>query len=564
MTVYRYKATVTPTTVSEMLGVIELSSAPNTNISVTLAQPGFVDLDLTNPAPNSKADLDAYMGSLGFEPGQEVTDPPARGQTLATSGAGWSLVPNTVYDCVVPDDHALPSAAFGAGCTSVFVRKGTYIEQDNVDVPSNGLLHGEPGSILDLVGGYSVRMGNQDRLETAGTVSITAGNADVSGSGTVFSNLQVGDFILLGGSYFQIAAIADDLNLQINQLYRGEDISSQPMIGQSMDTQCQIRGVTLTRAPNSALVLNQVLQASLLDVEVRESGSSTEAGIQVTRSGEVILDGDRVSGCVTDGVRFSGSNGGEVSESLISNCGRDGVLIDGSQGIRLDLQSRGHGRHGILVASTSGPAVISHCILAENRGAGVILGADSVAVGCVVHGNGDGGIRTGGNSGCSVTGNRVFENGGVGIAVEPGSEDCLVAANRVGSSSISDYVDGGSGTRSGLIQTIQSGRNGTTNPGQYYRAINGMSLNDSNRGIPCKKGTLRTVTWTREDIDSASLEVLVNGLVVAVVQSNSSGPTSATPNVAIDAGLMSFRNLATGNPTSNVQITAEVETEPAG
>ena len=61
MTVYRYKATVTPTTVSEMLGVIELSSAPNTNISVTLAQPGFVDLDLTNPAPNSKADLDAYM-----------------------------------------------------------------------------------------------------------------------------------------------------------------------------------------------------------------------------------------------------------------------------------------------------------------------------------------------------------------------------------------------------------------------------------------------------------------------------------------------------------------------
>jgi hypothetical protein len=104
---------------------------------------------------------------------------------------------------------------------------------------------------------------------------------------------------------------------------------------------------------------------------------------------------------------------------------------------------------------------------------------------------------------------------------------------------------------------VQAGRNGNTAAGSFYRAVNGMVLNATNRAIPVPKGTLTRLAWSRTDSDSATLEVLRNGTVIATLASTASGDTQDnTVDADFDEGRLSFRNLSSGNTTSNVQIRA--------
>jgi len=107
--------------------------------------------------------------------------------------------------------------------------------------------------------------------------------------------------------------------------------------------------------------------------------------------------------------------------------------------------------------------------------------------------------------------------------------------------------------------TIQAGRNGNTNPGTFYRAVNGMVMNDATRGIPAPRGTIVSLSLSRTDADATTLEALANGAVVATLAHSAAG---ATRDDTIDAdftdGLLSFRNILGGSQTSNVQIVALV------
>ena len=90
-----------------------------------------------------------------------------------------------------------------------------------------------------------------------------------------------------------------------------------------------------------------------------------------------------------------------------------------------------------------------------------------------------------------------------------------------------------------------------------------MDLADNSttfRGVPVPAGTLVLVEWTRTDADAATLEVLNNGTVITTVASAAAGvASSGAISIAVAAGLMSFRNLSSGAPTSNVQITALID-----
>jgi hypothetical protein len=83
------------------------------------------------------------------------------------------------------------------------------------------------------------------------------------------------------------------------------------------------------------------------------------------------------------------------------------------------------------------------------------------------------------------------------------------------------------------------------------------------RGIPVPAGTLTLVDITRTDSSSTSLEVLNNGSVIYTLATAAAGRvTSGTISVAVSAGLISFRNIASGSggsSTSNVQILATLE-----
>jgi len=117
--------------------------------------------------------------------------------------------------------------------------------------------------------------------------------------------------------------------------------------------------------------------------------------------------------------------------------------------------------------------------------------------------------------------------------------------------------DGGRSKWLSIAQmTLGGGRSGITAAGSFYRGWDGLAYG-TNIGQPVPKGTLTGLAWTRTDSDSATLEVLVGGSVIATLLSTASGGTfNWAVNADFNEGLMQFRNLSTGNATSDVQITA--------
>jgi hypothetical protein len=110
---------------------------------------------------------------------------------------------------------------------------------------------------------------------------------------------------------------------------------------------------------------------------------------------------------------------------------------------------------------------------------------------------------------------------------------------------------------------IEAGRNGNTAAGSFYRMTDGLTMDAVNLGYPVPKGTLTYLAWTRDDTDVATLEVLVNGAVIATLAPAGAGPTVlATANSDFNAGVMSFRNQAGGNTTTDVQIVAVYKRRP--
>lgn len=114
------------------------------------------------------------------------------------------------------------------------------------------------------------------------------------------------------------------------------------------------------------------------------------------------------------------------------------------------------------------------------------------------------------------------------------------------------------GPPTNLPTTVQAGTNGDTLAGAFYRGINGMLLNGGPRGIPVPTGTLRFLGWSKTSAAASTLEVLNNGVVIATLANPAAGVVTSEPKVPVDVGLLSFRNLAAGATTTNVQITALV------
>jgi hypothetical protein len=99
------------------------------------------------------------------------------------------------------------------------------------------------------------------------------------------------------------------------------------------------------------------------------------------------------------------------------------------------------------------------------------------------------------------------------------------------------------------------GVNGNTSSGSFYKRWNGMVLS-ATTGPHIAKGTIVRIGYTTSVARSHTLEVLVNGIVVAELASG--GAASAfddNVNADFDAGNISMRNKAGGDTASNLQST---------
>jgi hypothetical protein len=108
------------------------------------------------------------------------------------------------------------------------------------------------------------------------------------------------------------------------------------------------------------------------------------------------------------------------------------------------------------------------------------------------------------------------------------------------------------------VRTLQAGKNGRTQIGGFYRAIDKMTLNATDRGIPVPQGTLTGLGISKTDSFTSTVEVVVNGAVVTSLLHSTSGAIfNSNLNADFGSGSMSFRNASVGAVTDNVQVYAE-------
>lgn len=101
--------------------------------------------------------------------------------------------------------------------------------------------------------------------------------------------------------------------------------------------------------------------------------------------------------------------------------------------------------------------------------------------------------------------------------------------------------------------TLQFGRDGNTQPGQYYRAIDGRVMSATLGWYADRSGTVVSLTYTRAEMQPATFEIVVDGVPAATVLSNALKGSDNTLDAVFNADqVLSVRNHIGGNTTTNV------------
>ena len=360
-----------------------------------------------------------------------------------------------LYDAIVATsgcDFTSVAAAFAAGNTSVFVRDGTYTETSDINIPDGGLLIGESAGnvVINLFGAVSVQSdANAGVVESAGTISITSATMAVVGVGTSFTSLTpLTDFILIGQSFYQIAAIIDDLNVTLSVVYEGITLSAVSYIAQPMFTGVSVRNVTITGSTSTGLFLrgirysfvsNVLVMSNAVNIVVEDSEQTMCNGLVSENSGAIGLTVERCFNTTFDGLYIfnSGSHGVDIlggsacivfDGCISSNNGAAGIFVTGDVGVTIT---------GNCITNNTGDGIMiiasPECIVSNNTitGGSGSIHIDSGSTNCVISNNickdsTSDGIDVEG-AGCCVSGNLVSGHGSNGIEVN--ADNCVINSN---------------------------------------------------------------------------------------------------------------------------------------
>lgn len=390
-------------------------------------------------------------------------------KNLTASASG-----QTIYDAIVPDDFATPGVAFAGGAKSVLM-KGAITETQNVIIPNGGQLIGEDGTaVLDLAT-FSVQAdGSGGTKQTAGTIAVTNNSAAVVGTGTTFTALSAGDFLMFGPTCFEIASITDNLNLTLVKLYRGNTRSGLSYIGQTFKSDIIIENIQIKdstgiglflRAARNTVVRNvivdscvppiQIIDSCDVNLDVVAAVHGTGAGIEIQACRSVQLKQCHVQNNTLDGVTltsnslgihivssFIDSNGdagidvvGTTADVFISDCaiqqniGKGVNTIGGTSRCMIEGSSiEFNGSDGIDYDGSQNS--IKGCSLGNNGGHGVQAGDRGIVVGNHIHDNSLRGINLDFDTNTLVAGNLIEDNTGDGVRFNQ-ADNCIVANNQI-------------------------------------------------------------------------------------------------------------------------------------
>lgn len=236
----------------------------------------------------------------------------------------------------------------------IYVKNGVYYETSDIVIPSFGKLIGEStgGVKIVLIGTAKIIADGSGASETTGTISVSG--TTVTGTGTTFTNLSAGHYILLGTNYFEILSIETNTSLTLKTAYNGSTISGFPLKAQSMISGIVMENIIICNSATNGLKLKNVRHSAFSDLVITTCTNNIEIedcsdlsfnniinyvgtnGIKVTNSISMSFytvnifnftnDGFHASGCenlVLNSIATEGNNVGIYltnSDTLISNC----------------------------------------------------------------------------------------------------------------------------------------------------------------------------------------------------------------------------------------------------
>lgn len=398
----------------------------------------------------------------------DTVDPPA------PLNAGRAI--NRIYDAIVDaagtGDYLLPSEAFNAGHQKVFIMPGDYTEISTIFIPDEGALISTPlgTATISLISTVSIEADAGPGIEDTGTVSITNGTNTVSGTGTSFTNLSTGDYIILVARSYEIANISNDTSLTLTETYYGNTLTnSNQWYARAMFTGITLSNFTVKGDGGNAIFLRGCRKSVLDDIIVDEA---VDDNIQLTRCDGVTVrnvftcnsesSGLTMNNCrnisfkncffennAVEGLDFNGINRHvTIGGCTFANNAANGMSLGGDTDnvtITNSIFTNNLGKGLVTLGSNVFECTIENCVLTENGDAGMDFDArGAIITGCVVKSNGSHGIQ-GGIRGL-ISNNQLLQNDGNGLILTNADDRAIVTGNMCGNNTAngirvaSDYV----------------------------------------------------------------------------------------------------------------------------
>ena len=445
---------------------------------------------------------------------------------LADNGRAKEM--DAIVDAAGDGDYRLISEAITAGEQNIFVRNGTYTETSQITISTGTQIRGESALQTIIVGsGLSVPLfnfTNGSTIEFAGTLAVTNGSTGIVGTGTTFTNLSVGDTIMIGQLPYTIATITDNTNLTINESYNGTTVSGITyMAGKFLETAIfinfTITNSTVDPCTGGAICANAIQQFVLQNMVVTGfvdnvcvissimviiqntlTKTSTGAGLIFTDIFNGLLVACGFANNTGNGLTINGTSPGStgiiVDECVFTNNGSNGVQISNDatiinftnsqiqfnsvNGVRSDPSSSrvivdqcNVNDNGNGINFDGNLNIVNGCVISSNTGFGIKVGDEGLIVGNNISNNTSFGIDMQSDINNTVTGNIIHDNSDSGIRISGNTSLNTITGNTIFSN-----------TNSGINMTGSGGGNNTVS-GNVIRgnSLRGIRVNSDDNCI---------------------------------------------------------------------------------
>lgn len=344
----------------------------------------------------------------------------------------------------------------------ILIRPGTYKPEAPITLGNNITLIGvDPTNcIIDFTNAGDVSSGCIKLLGTVitsdGTVSITNGDATVSGVSTEFSTdgVSSGDYIYLNGVEYTVDSVTNDTSLELTEVYRGASDSGlsykilQPTINSNIKNLSIINGLEAsTTGPgifiddssnisiencivnncDTGLSIEWVYDAKIENCEFK---NNTNYGINVTFAVTSYITKNICSNNTLSGIRIS------------ATFGKTNVIVDG-------CVSNGNGSHGYHLNACTHVIFDNCCAIGNNTHGFYLQGAQyNFITAGIARENGTDGIHA--TNLISVNSeynnflnNNCSNNGDDGIELTSGTNANNASHNILQGNGGTNVVDGG-------------------------------------------------------------------------------------------------------------------------